>query len=261
LFRKIAAQIVIAGVLLVGFVVLAPRLRRALVGRAEHVSLGATRQILMPLAVTAPWVVLLLVLWFATLVAQNAHLGIGVLRLAESLALAWVIIKLSSSLVSNENLARALAVSAFIVAALNIAGMIHPVIDLLDSMAISVGTLRLSVLLLLKGALILALFLWIAGWLTRIVDTRLHYLRELTPAMHVLISKLVRFTLLTLAVVLALGSVGIDLTAFAVFTGAVGVGIGFGLQKIVSNLVSGVILLLDRSIKPGDVIEMDGSYG
>jgi small-conductance mechanosensitive channel len=62
-------------------------------------------------------------------------------------------------------------------------------------------------------------------------------------------------------VVLALGAVGIDLTAFAVFSGAIGVGIGFGLQKVVSNLVSGVILLLDRSIKPGDVIQIDETYG
>jgi small-conductance mechanosensitive channel len=86
-------------------------------------------------------------------------------------------------------------------------------------------------------------------------------LSELTPAMQVLTSKLVRFSLITLAVVLALGSVGIDLTALAVFSGAVGVGIGLGLQKVVSNLVSGVILLVDRSIKPGDVIEMEGTYG
>jgi small-conductance mechanosensitive channel len=71
----------------------------------------------------------------------------------------------------------------------------------------------------------------------------------------------VRITLLTLAVVFALGSIGIDLTAFAVFSGAIGVGVGFGLQKVVSNLVSGVILLMDRSIKPGDVIEIDGTYG
>jgi small-conductance mechanosensitive channel len=64
-----------------------------------------------------------------------------------------------------------------------------------------------------------------------------------------------------LAVVIALNSVGIDLTAFAVFSGAIGVGVGFGLQKVVSNLISGVILLLDRSIKPGDVIEIAGTYG
>jgi small-conductance mechanosensitive channel len=72
---------------------------------------------------------------------------------------------------------------------------------------------------------------------------------------------LVRLSLLTLAIVIALGSIGIDLTAFAVFSGAIGVGVGFGLQKVVSNLISSAILLLDRSIKPGDVIEIDSTYG
>lgn len=93
------------------------------------------------------------------------------------------------------------------------------------------------------------------------LETRLRRLSELSPAMQVLTSKLVRFALITLAVVFALGSVGIDLIALAVFSGAVGVGIGLGLQKVVSNLVSGIILLVDRSIKPGDVIEMEGTYG
>ena len=79
--------------------------------------------------------------------------------------------------------------------------------------------------------------------------------------MQVLTAKLAKVVLLTLAVVVALNAVGIDLTAFAVFSGAIGVGVGFGLQKVVSNLISGVILLLDRSIKPGDVIEIAGTYG
>jgi small-conductance mechanosensitive channel len=77
----------------------------------------------------------------------------------------------------------------------------------------------------------------------------------------VLLGKLLKITLITLAVVVALNSVGIDLTALAVFSGAVGVGIGFGLQKVVSNLISGVILLLDKSIKPGDVIELGSTFG
>src|SRR5690606_25921951 len=68
-------------------------------------------------------------------------------------------------------------------------------------------------------------------------------------------------SLVVLALVLALNATGIDFTALAVFTGALGVGIGFGLQKVVSNFVSGMILLMDRSIKPGDVIEIEGTYG
>jgi small-conductance mechanosensitive channel len=153
------------------------------------------------------------------------------------------------------------AVVAWIIAALNIAGLITPVLGLLDAMAMPVGNFRVSVLLVLKGAITLAIFIWMANTASRLAEQRLRFFTPLTPAVQVLASKLVRMTLLTLAVVLALGSIGIDLTAFAVFSGAIGVGVGFGLQKVVSNLVSGVILLLDRSIKPGDVIEIDSTYG
>jgi len=230
-------------------------------GTAERFSIRSVRQILLPLAQTGPWLLLLMCLWFATLVFAERRLGTTILRLAESLALAWVIIKLSSGLVRSDQLARALAVLAFVIAALNIAGLVGTVTGLLDSMAVSIGSLRVSVLLLVKGAATLAFFLWLASMFARVLETRLRRLSELTPAMQVLTSKLVRFALITLAVVFALGSVGIDLTALAVFSGAVGVGIGLGLQKVVSNLVSGVILLVDRSIKPGDVIEMEGTYG
>jgi small-conductance mechanosensitive channel len=243
------------------FVSLVRRLRGFFIGLTGRFSLGVVGNILIPLAETAPWLILLLVFWFATLVFAERQLGVALLRLAESLTLAWVIVKLSSGLVRSERWSRTLAVVAFVIAALNIAGLLDAVMHLLDTMAIDIGPLRLSMLILVKGALTLALFLWLASTLSRVVETRLGRLSELSPAMQVLTSKLVRFGLITLAIVLALGVVGIDLTAFTVFSGAVGVGIGLGLQKVVSNLVSGVILLVDRSIKPGDVIEMDGNYG
>ena len=258
----VTAQQAVAAVVLIGlFLIYAPPLRRFVAGKVRPSSTGATHHILLLLANRSPWFVLLLTFWFTILVFQNNGLDATLLRLVESLALAWVVIKLISRLVRNETLARGLAILAFLVAALNIAGLIHPVLDLLDSMAFYIGTLRVSILLLIKGAITLTVSVWAAGALARIVDTRLGHMQGLTPAMQVLTSKIIRFTLLTLAVVLALGSVGIDLTAFAVFSGAVGVGLGFGLQKVVSNLVSGVILLIDRSIKPGDVIEVDGQYG
>src|SRR6516162_4375271 len=243
------------------FLLLVRPLNKFFISMAERFSVRAVRQILLPLALTGSWLLLLLALWFATLVFAERQLGTAILRLAESLTLAWVIIELSSRLVRSDRLARALAVLAFIIAALNIAGLLGTVTGLLDSMAVYVGSLRISVLLLVKGAVTLALFLWLASMSARVLETRLRRLSELTPAMQVLTLKLVRFALITFAVVLALGSVGIDLTALAVFSGAVGVGIGLGLQKVVSNLVSGVILLVDRSIKPGDVIEMEGRYG
>jgi len=238
-----------------------PALQRACVDLAGRVAAGPLRSIAIAFARVADWVGVLLALWFARLAFNAAGDRADLLRLAESLVLVWVLIRFSSQLVRDERLARAIAVLAWIIAALNIAGLVTPVVGLLDAMAVPVGNFRVSLLLVLKGAVTLAIFVWIANTLSRLIDQRLRVFGPLTPAVQVLAAKLVRMTLLTLAVVLALGSIGIDLTAFAVFSGAVGVGVGFGLQKVVSNLISGVILLMDRSIKPGDVIEIDGTYG
>jgi small-conductance mechanosensitive channel len=84
---------------------------------------------------------------------------------------------------------------------------------------------------------------------------------ELTPSLRVLIGKVLRITLVVVAALVALGGLGIDLTVFTVLSGAIGVGIGFGLQKVVSNFISGIIILLDRSIKPGDTISLGETFG
>jgi small-conductance mechanosensitive channel len=236
-------------------------LQQTLLDAAARRAAGPIYPIAAALARVAGWVFLLLLLWFTRLAFNAADNRADLLRLAESLVLVWVLIRLSSMLVRDERLARAVAILAWIIAALNIAGLISPVVGLLDAMALPVGNFRVSLLLVLKGMITLAIFIWIANAASRLIDQRLRVFAPLTPMVQVLASKLVRMTLLTLAVVLALGSIGIDLTAFAVFSGAIGVGVGFGLQKVVSNLVSGVILLLDRSIKPGDVIEIDGTFG
>jgi len=239
----------------------APRLQRSVIGLTIRMAAGPLHAIAVAFGRVAGWLALLLLLWFARVAFNEVGHRADLFRLAESLVLAWVLIRLSSMLVRDERLARAIAVLAWIVAALNIAGLLAPVTTLLDAMAVPIGNYRVSVLLVLEGAVTLAVFIWIANLLSRLIEQRLRLFTPLTPMMQVLVAKLVRMTLLMLAMVLALGSIGVDLTAFALFSGAVGVGIGFGLQKVVSNLISGVILLLDRSIKPGDVIEIDGTYG
>lgn len=255
------AQAVCVLVLLAAAWWTAPMLHRALDERANRLTAGPVHSVAIALARVATWIVLLLLLWFARLAFNAGGNHAALLRLAESLVLVWVLIRVTTMLVRDERVSRAVAVVAWIIAALNIAGLITPVLGLLDAMAMPVGNFRVSVLLVLKGAVTLAIFIWLANTASRLAEQRLRFFTPLTPAVQVLASKLVRMTLLTLAVVLALGSIGIDLTAFAVFSGAIGVGVGFGLQKVVSNLVSGVILLLDRSIKPGDVIEIDSTYG
>jgi small-conductance mechanosensitive channel len=178
---------------------------------------------------------------------------VGVLA---SLMTAWVVRRLLSA-----TIARFLAVCVWSVAALAITGLLDPTIEVLDRFALSLGDLRISVLTVVKGFVSLALLLWVASSVSRLLEIRINKLQELTPSIQVLLSKLLKITLLTFAVIVAMNSIGIDLTGLALFSGAIGLGIGFGLQKVVSNLISGVILLLDKSIKPGDVIELGETFG
>jgi len=157
--------------------------------------------------------------------------------------------------------ARLVATAALIIAALDIFGLLDPTATVLDSIALTIGATRLSVLLVVKVVLTIGVLLWAALALARLLGARISNVTGLSPSVQALAGNLLKIVLVTLAIVIGLDTVGIDLTAFAVFSGAVGVGLGFGLQKIVSNFVSGIILLVEQSIKPGDVIEVGHTYG
>ena len=145
--------------------------------------------------------------------------------------------------------------------ALHLIGWLPDVISALDELAINFGDTRFSVLSLLELVTAVVFFVVMANWLTRLIESRTRRSPHINPSMRVMLSKISKFTLYGLAFLFALKSVGIDLTTFAVFSGAIGVGIGFGLQKIFSNFISGFILIFDRSIRPGDVISIGDRFG
>jgi small-conductance mechanosensitive channel len=207
------------------------------------------------MAVAFPLLALVLL---AVAVAVASGLGWPSLLMTTGVNLlaAWVVIRLLSRLIRNDFWSRLVAILAFGVATLNIVGLLEPTIVYLDQLGFRLANTRVSMLDILKGAVALGVLLWLALTASRLLERRVQRARSLTPSLRVLTSKLLRFSLIVLALVVALTSVGIDLTAFALFTGALGVGIGFGLQKPISNLISGLILLFDRSIKPGDVVEL-----
>jgi small-conductance mechanosensitive channel len=213
---------------------------------------------LVPLITPAVWA---LGLWVAVEVAERQGWPHDVARVAVNLLVAWLAIRLVADLVPSRSLARLVALTAWTLAALNILNLLGPLVGMLDSLAITAGTVRLSALSVLKGLLSLAVLLWVATMVSRLFEQRITRAKALTPRAQVLLGKLLKVILISIAVVFALTSVGIDLSTLALLTGAIGVGIGLGLQKSVSNLFSGFILLLDRSIKPGDVIEVGGTYG
>jgi small-conductance mechanosensitive channel len=184
-----------------------------------------------------------------------------VIGIAANLATAWVVIAILASVIHNQLFNRLVSIAAWSIAALSIVGLLDPVEDALDSAGVVIGGLRITALIAIKATVLLLLALWAATATSNFLDRRLRSYPDLTPSIQVLLGKLVRIALITFAVLVVLSSVGIDFSALALFSGAVGVGVGFGLQKIVSNLVSGIILLADKSIKPGDIITLGDNWG
>lgn len=205
-------------------------------------------------------------LWFlfqlaAMAVTEESGLPDELLAIMANLLAAWIIIRITSSFLISHGWARFIAVAAWTLAALNIMNLLKPTITLLDRFAIKFGGLRISMFTVIEGMFTLALLLWLARIIADLTEKRLQANDHLTPSVQVLFAKLAKIALISLAILSALKIAGIDLTAFTVFTGAIGVGLGFGLQKILSNLISGIILLLDKSIKPGDVVTVGDTYG
>jgi small-conductance mechanosensitive channel len=174
---------------------------------------------------------------------------------------AWLLISVISHVIRSRTLGKAFSIIAWAYVAAVILGLTSDIAAILDSAGFSVGHKRLSLLSLIQAAVIFGVLMWLALTTGNFLDRRIQSVDELTPSLRVLIGKILRIALMIFAVLLAMSSVGIDLTALTLLSGAIGVGIGFGLQKVVSNFISGIIILLDQSIKPGDTISLGDTFG
>ena len=202
----------------------------------------------------------LLVQLVVVVIAASIDLRHALLTLTTNLLIAWLVIKLVTLVVRNETLASAIAFFAWVIAALNIVGLLDPAISLLDDLQFTFGAITISALTVLQAIVTLGVLLWLVSLISQILEGRIK-VSSMSPSVQVLTTKTLRFVLATAAFLAALSIVGVDLSALAIFGGAIGVGLGFGLQKIFANLVSGFIILMEKSIKPGDVIEVAGYYG
>ena len=180
-----------------------------------------------------------------------------------SLGIAWLFIAVVSGMIKNRTLRKVVTWVGWIYVTLKIVGLWDRATTLLDSAAIEIGGTHLSVLMVLTAILTLAVLMAMASVLSKYLTSRIQQIDEMdmSPSIKVLLTKGMQLTLYSFAFLLGLRTIGFDLGNLALISGAIGLGIGFGLQKIVSNLVSGVIILLDKSIKPGDVISLEGTFG
>lgn len=176
-------------------------------------------------------------------------------------SLMWLMITIVTQTIRNRAFRRIIALSAWIYLALVVLGIDGNVAELLNQIGFSIGTFRISLLLVVKVVVILGLSFWASVSLGNFLDRRIQRNEDLTPGLRILIGKILRIALIIVASVIAISAIGIDLTVLSVLSGAIGVGIGFGLQKVVSNFISGLIILADRSIKPGDTISLGDTFG
>lgn len=247
----------------------AQRLRASFIAHVEGLDFKATRKIGQTLIDGIPKVVLPAVMSFFFYVAakgfQFYELKNNALMIASSLSFAWLAVSYISSFIHSQMLRKWVATLVLVVLCLRIVGWWDGTVTMLESVQFGLNANRISLMAIIKGVLYFLFFLWLARVVSSAGEKQIKSLDDLTPSLKVLFSKLLKISLIFFAVLLGLNAVGVDLSSFAIFGGAIGVGLGFGLQKVVSNFISGIILLLDRSIKPGDVIAVgtgaDATFG
>lgn len=226
-----------------------------------RLGVGGIERVLFPL------VALSLVYLGKTILRHWQHTSL--LTLVATLLMAMVVIRLAAyalrTIFSPSGLMGAtehfIAATIWSIVALHLTGLLPEIIETLDNLSFSLGAHRYSVLLLIQSVCIAVVTLIITLWAGRILEGRLMGADQLDINLRVVLSKLLRVILIVVGVLSALSVVGFDITLLSVFGGALGVGLGFGLQKIASNYVSGFILLLDSSLRLGDVMTVDGHYG
>jgi len=215
--------------------------------------------IMQPLKLLAP-LLALIYLGVATPIIAGYGGGMWIAAVVQ-ITLAYLLARCVMLLVRTKFISYLIAGVILVTAVLNVTGFMPAVTAYLDTMAFEIGKFRISLLNFIHGAVILVIVFWLAAISSRTLESYLRRSSSLSYTARELTVKFFRIFVYFIALMITLSAVGVDLTAFAVFGGALGVGLGFGLQKIAGNFISGITLLVERSIKIGDIIEVGGSIG
>jgi small-conductance mechanosensitive channel len=220
-------------------------------------------------AVVLPVVVVLVLVLVARSILQSTRLDVTMLGGAARLIAVYIVVRTGVLLFTASLGAKSwiqswesrAALLIWLAIAAEYLSWLDPIIATLDSFGIAAGKSRITVWSVLKLLFILTLFVLVAAWISRWVERRVKKLTNVALSTRIGIAKFANAFLIGLSILIGLNAAGVDLTALTVLTGAIGLGLGFGLQSIAANFVSGFVLLMDRSIKPGDVISLSGQSG
>jgi len=210
---------------------------------------------------------LLLVLTLIQILLAALHRLYAIVNASTSLMTAWIVIRAVSLVIQSKFWSKVAFYIAWPIAVLDVFGLLVPVIQQMQTLAVPLGVaddgspVQLSLLDIFRTLIYFAALFWLASLAGRTINGQLEKTEELSPAFKAIISKVLGVVLPVTALLIALQMTGFNLATLAIFSGAVGIGVGLGLQKTVSNFAAGFTLLADKSIKPGDAIEVDGTFG
>jgi small-conductance mechanosensitive channel len=202
-----------------------------------------------------------ILLWVFTPILHSLNLRVVILTISRNLVTAILVIRLALLTLPNTLLLAFIILLAGIITILEVLGLLQSTITMLDQIYIFIGETRISALKLIDATIVVIIAYFILALVKDQIGRLIKRSSTLDPAQKALTQKFISIGLIVVIVLIGLAALGINLTAVAVFTGAIGFGIGIGLQRIFLNLLSGFIILFDRSIKPGDVITVGSTFG
>ncbi len=269
-YTDVGWEVLVLGLALAGAVAVHRTLGRYLldttsgtsVGTFRRITLRGLQRIVFPLS-------LLMGALVGRAVLESMNVNVGLFNLVVPLTLSLAMVRLIVY-VLRKGLRPGPAVKAWesfistfiwVLVALHLVGWLPSVVSALDAFGYSFGNTRISLYTMLQLSAAIGALLVMATWLSAVIEQGLKRSEFISPGVQIGLAKTSRFGLYLIAGLLSMSAVGIDLGALAVFGGALGVGLGFGLQRIASNFISGFILVFDRSIRPGDVISINDKFG
>jgi small-conductance mechanosensitive channel len=264
----VAIQVGLITGALVPAVLFGPRLQKLIERQlSARAPAGALRRLVDALAELATPIALYATLTIIRIALGSVGQPLEWVSAAISLMNAWIAVRVVTLVIRSRFWSRAAFYIAWPIAALDAFGALGPVVAQMQELAIPLGQneagrpIQFSLLDIVRTLFYFVVLFWAANFLSNVLQQRIRAAEELSPSLKALIAKILNILLPIIALVIALQVAGFNLATLAVFSGAVGLGIGLGLQRIAANFIAGFTLIADKSIKPGDVIEIDDTFG